>query len=115
MGIKEKLFGGPQNPQQTRVADSIVNPQGNIAPDGSVTMGGAPAPVQNPFMQNAPQMNFNQPQQNPYGQQPQQNYPVLDNNQRFDMTQPNQPNAYFTPQQQAYPQNGLSAEWCAAV
>ena len=91
MGIKEKLFGGPQNAPQQRVDDSIVNPQGNIAADGSVTMGGPPVQAQqNPFMQ------FVQQQQQP-------NYPVLDNNQRFGMTQPNDPNGHYAPQQ-GYPQ-----------
>ena len=106
MGIKEKLFGGIQNQPQQRVADNIVNPQYNINPDGSVSPNGAPPPVQNPFMQNAPQMNFGAQQQNPY-MQPQQNYPVMDNNQQFVMEQPNEPNAYFTGQPsvpEGYPQ-----------
>ena len=108
MGIKEKLFGGIQNQPQQKVDDSIVNPHYNFAPDGSVST--APAPVQNPFMQNAPQMNFGTQQQAPAMQQPQQAYPVIDNNQQFTMQQPNQPNAYYTPdngmQQPAAPQYG---------
>ncbi len=119
MGIKNKLFGGPQNPQQPMISDDIVNPKYGINPDGSVNYGGsAPDAVQNPFMQQPAQNPFGQQQPNPFGQQqaapfgqqqlpqtPQENYPVMNENDRFDMNQPDQPNSYYEPtggQQQGY-------------
>ena len=105
MGFKKKASGGYQPPQQPKISDDIVNPQYNIAPDGSVSVGtSAPyTPVQNPFMQQPQPNPFGQQQPNPFGQQqpafeqpqPQEQYPVMNNDDRFDMNQPDQPNSYY--------------------
>ena len=103
MGIKDKLFGGPQNPQQPKVAEEIVNPYYNIAQDGSVSSSASsfvPSAAPNPFMQFQQQQQqtpFQQPQQPQQAPQqaPQPQQPVMNNNDRFDMAQPDQPNAYY--------------------
>ena len=98
MSVKEKLFGGPQNPQQPKISDDIVNPSYTIAPDGSVSSGFTPSAAPSPFLQSLQQNN---PQQNipqqPAPQPPEENYPRMNNEDRFDIQQPDQPNGYYTP------------------
>ena len=135
MSIKEKLFGGPQNPSQPVIDDNIVNPQYYIMPDGSVASDANPENVNggNPIQSSFPQKN-NKPvaypqngypqngyQQNGYQQaNDQQNYPVMNNEDQFRMQQEDQPNGYPVSsaqgnyltentqqyQQNAYPQEG---------
>ncbi len=112
MSVKDKLFGGYQNPQQPRISEDIVNPYYNIAPDGTAQSSSLnPGAAPNPFMQQLQQAQPNAFIQQHQPQQPvQNNYPVIDNNQRFDIAQPDTPNAYYdasgntqAPQQQYDP------------
>ena len=95
MGIKDKLFGGPQNPQQPKIAEEIVNPYYNISQDGTASSSASfvPSAAPNPFMQ------FQQQQNQPPMQQPpmQQQAPVMNNDDRFDIAQPDTPNGYYAP------------------
>ena len=116
MGIKDKLFGGPQNPQQPKIAEEIVNPYYNISQDGTASSSASftPSAAPNPFMQFQQQQNqppMQQPTQQPVQQpmqqppqqpaqqtQPQQNQaPVMNNDDRFDIAQPDTPNGYYAP------------------
>ena len=107
-----------QYPQVQPISDDIVNPFFNIAQDGSVQSSALnPGAAPNPFMQQLQQAQPNPfIQQQQAAQQPQQNYPVMDNEQRFDIAQPDTPNGYYeatgAPQgvalqkdPQQYPQN----------
>ena len=112
MGIKDKLFGGPQNPQQPKIAEEIVNPYYNISQDGVANSSASfvPSSAPNPFMQFQQQQQqapFNQPQPPQQQAQPQQQRPApaINNNDRFDIAQPDTPNGYYeaapAPAQQA--------------
>ena len=117
MGLKDKLFGGHQNPQMPQISQEIVNPYYNISQDGAAqSSADNPGAAPNPFMQQlqqAPPNAFIQQQQTANQQAPQparQSYPVIDNNQSFDIAQPDTPNGHYEatgmqqPQQQYDPQ-----------
>ena len=117
MGLKDKLFGGHQNPQMPQISQEIVNPYYNISQDGAAqSSADNPGAAPNPFMQQlqqAPPNAFIQQQQTANQQAPQparQSYPVIDNNQSFDIPQPDTPNGHYEatgmqqPQQQYAPQ-----------
>ena len=105
MGIKDKLFGGPQNPQQPKIAEEIVNPYYNISQDGTASSSASfvPSAAPNPFQQfqqqNQPPMQQPQPpMQQPMQPQPQQRQaPAMNNDDRFDIAQPDTPNGYYAP------------------
>ena len=106
MGIKDKLFGGPQNPQQPKIAEEIVNPYYNISQDGTASSSASfvPSAAPNPFQQFQQQQNqppMQQPQppmQQPMQPQPQQRQaPAMNNDDRFDIAQPDTPNGYYAP------------------